>query len=60
MPGTEGQEQDSKGDLYYDEHTIKKVRDALERAGVTGSFTKDACINEMENAGILFRERGKF
>lgn len=43
-------------DLYYDENTLMKVREAL------GKFLKDDhqikdVINEMRNAGILFRER---
>lgn len=41
---------------YYDERTLNKVAFALEKAGLSGQKTLDA-INEMQNAGILFRER---
>lgn len=57
---TEGQEQDGRGDLYYDEFTMKKVHDAMKRAGLENEFMRIAVITELQNAGILFRERGKF
>jgi hypothetical protein len=46
---------------YYDENTLNKVKEAL--AGVLRSFDLehpqliDSFVNEMLNAGILFRER---
>lgn len=48
--------EDSKEDLHYDEDTLFKVREALHMLD-DQQFT-DA-ISEMQNAGILFRERGK-
>lgn len=49
-------------DIFYDEQTLFKVRDAVEKA-ITVHFglgnpkvTTDVII-EMQNAGILFRER---
>jgi hypothetical protein len=42
---------------YFDETTMFKVIDALVRAGITPAHARD-CVNEMQNAGILFRERG--
>ena len=57
---TEGQEQDDRGDLYHDEFTMKKVHDALKRAGLEASYIRIAVITELQNAGILFRERGRF
>ena len=53
------QEQDRRGDLYYDEMTMKKVFDALSNAGVPYTQAQDA-VNGMQAVGILFRERGKF
>lgn len=46
---------------YYDEHTMVKVREALQ--GVLRSYDlelrlADPLINEMLNAGIIFREKG--
>lgn len=54
------QETDSRGDLYIDAGTMKKVDDALQRAGLTGVWTRTAVVTELQSAGILFRERGKF
>lgn len=56
---TDGQEQDGVGDVFYDEKTLEKVYDGLERAGVTGQQALDA-VSQIQNLGILFRERGKF
>lgn len=56
---TEGQEQDEKGDVYYDETTLKRVYYGLAKAGIVGEQADDA-VNQMQNAGVLFRERGKF
>jgi len=42
--------------LYHDENTLDKVRNALISSGMTGRVADNA-INEMQNAGILFRER---
>ena len=39
---------------------MKKVHDALKRAGLEASYIRIAVITELQNAGILFRERGKF
>lgn len=41
---------------YYDDETLSKVYDALLWSGLTGKQAEDA-VNEMQNAGILFRER---
>lgn len=49
-------EEDDYTPIYYDEQTLKKVFDALEVAGVTGQQATDA-VNQMQNLGILFRER---
>ena len=57
---SDDQEKDKKGDLYHDEFTMKKVHDALERAGLEASYIRIAVITELQNAGILFRERGRF
>lgn len=42
----------------YDANTLFKVRDALRRAGLDDDAIL-AAINELHNAGILFRERGE-
>ena len=54
------QETDSRGDLYHDEMTMKKVHDALTRAGLQNEWLRVNVITELQNAGILFRERGNF
>jgi len=41
--------------LYHDDKTLFKVAEALLKAGCTNTQATDA-INEMLNAGILFRE----
>lgn len=43
----------------YDEGTLTKVYWALGRSGLSDVQITDS-INEMQNAGILFRERGEF
>ena len=45
-------------EVYYDEETLFKVNRALRASGLTQVQTQDAII-EMQNAGILFRERQK-
>lgn len=43
-------------ELYHDDNTLNKVRDAI----VGGGFTKETAndmINYVLNAGVLFRER---
>lgn len=40
----------------YDDFTMQKVHDGLERAGLDLRQRTDA-ISEMQNEGILFRER---
>lgn len=40
----------------HNEGTLFKVREALEKAGL-GPTRLDEAVNEMQNAGILFRER---
>lgn len=57
---SDDQEKDEKGDLYHDEFTMKKVHEALKRAGVGPGGLRIAVITELQNAGILFRERGRF
>jgi hypothetical protein len=46
-------------DLHYDDKTLDKVRDALHC--ILGGNIRDQrltdCISEMQNRGILFRER---
>lgn len=42
--------------LYYDEETLVKVRLALGKAGCGANRITD-CITELQNSGILFRER---
>lgn len=41
---------------HFDEYTLFKVYKALEAANVDTYQIKD-CITQMQNAGILFRER---
>ena len=53
------QETDSRGDLYHDADTMKKVHEALKRAGFQSEYTRINIITELQNAGILFRERGR-
>lgn len=60
LTNTDGQEQDGKGDVYHDEHTMRKVHDALRISGIELGSLRDTIINNLQNAGILFRERGKF
>lgn len=43
---------------YHDDDTMRKVHNALGRAGLTEVQIRDA-INEMQNDGILFRERAR-
>lgn len=56
---TDGQEKDQMGDVYYDEHTLRKVYDALAACGIRGPLATQV-VNNMQGLGILFRERGKF
>lgn len=42
--------------VYFTEETLFKAYKAICRAGVTPEFA-EKIINEMQNAGILFRER---
>jgi hypothetical protein len=41
---------------HHDERTLEKVRDALLDAGIL-PHQAIACLTEMQNVGILFRER---
>lgn len=43
-------------DLYYDDNTLEKVREVMMNCGLTGDVVI-AVINDLQNAGILFRER---
>lgn len=45
-----------RGEDYFDEQTLTKVYAGLEAAGITGQDAIDA-VNQMQNEGILFRER---
>lgn len=45
-----------KDTTRYNEDTLFKVRDALKRAGLSSEQIMN-CIIEMQNQGILFRER---
>lgn len=47
---------DPEGPITYDDETLFKVRDALEAAGLSENQITQA-ISEMQNRGILFRER---
>lgn len=42
--------------LRHDDNTLLKVREALARVGLTDSVI-EGCIADMQNNGILFRER---
>ncbi len=58
LVGEDDEEDVEDEDLYHDHNTLVKVREALQR-GVTG-LTDDMAmdlIGEIQNAGILFRER---
>jgi len=44
--------------VHHNEQTLHKVSNALRRAGLGAQQAIDA-ISEMQNAGILFRERGE-
>jgi hypothetical protein len=41
---------------YYDEYTLFKVVAVMKRVGI-GDAKAEELINELQNAGILFRER---
>lgn len=49
-------EDDEPEELYYDEFTLLKVMKALRENGMSRDQVEIA-INDMQNAGILFRER---
>lgn len=65
--GEDDEEADDAGcgleHLHYDEDTLGKVRDALAKILVENQNARSMaaiitdCVNEMQNAGILFRER---
>jgi len=42
--------------VVHDDQTVAKVYFALASAGITGQLAIDA-VNQMQNQGILFRER---
>lgn len=42
-------------ELTHDENTLRKVYDALRRAGLSEQAATDA-ISDMQNQGIYFRE----
>lgn len=50
------QSEDDYDDLYYDDKTLDKVRTALREHGMGHTLITSA-ISDMQNAGILFRER---
>jgi len=50
------EEEEAPGE-YYDENTLFKIIEALERAGVSNGQAQMDVIRELQNAGILFRER---
>lgn len=57
MPeGTEYRRVTIRDDVYYTEETLHTVYKALRRAGMSEEQCERA-INEMQNDGILFRER---
>lgn len=41
---------------YYNEETLFKVYESLRRSGLSDSACRSA-VNQMQNDGILFRER---
>lgn len=44
--------------VVHDDSTLAKVYFGLAQAGITGQLAIDA-VNQMQNEGILFREREK-
>lgn len=44
-------------ELYYDENTLQKVLEALKNVSVLTDHLAREAITDMQNAGILFRER---
>lgn len=60
FPADKGdQEKDRTGDLYHDDRTMEKLHEAMKAAGVTGMLVRTKVINEMQNRGLLIRERGR-
>jgi len=53
-----GDDEDEVDKLYYDEDTLMKVRKILRERGLSNLII-DEIINDLLNAGILFRERPK-
>ena len=47
---------ENKEELHHDEDTLKKVYEGLLKAGIFGQQAVDA-VNQMQNQGILFREK---
>lgn len=56
---------ETEDELYYDDQTLEKVRDALAEILIENHSARSMqdiitdCIGAMQNAGILFRERPK-
>jgi hypothetical protein len=55
QPVKDGEEQ--KDEAKHDENTLRKVHGALEAAGIYKHADRIDIVNQLQNAGILFRER---
>lgn len=51
-----GSDDEPDEDLFYDENTLVKVREAIMRRGIKDDLAT-LIITDLQNAGILFRER---
>jgi hypothetical protein len=49
-------ESDEDDELYYDDKTLEKVTNVLRSHGLSSQLVTDL-ISDLQNAGILFRER---
>lgn len=50
---------DADEELYYDDETLDKVRDAIGETVMIGDQAVIEVITAIQNAGVLFRERSK-
>jgi hypothetical protein len=51
-----GSSESSEMEVDHGDETMRKVMEALEKSGLSSGQALDA-IREMQNSGILFRER---
>lgn len=49
--------EEQKDETKHDENTLRKVHMALESAGIYKHADRIDIVNQLQNAGILFRER---